>query len=266
MISKVPQSHWDRTWEVHSDLPRPVNPTSVRLRDYVCRQFCEFFARWLSHADPGGRRLIEVGCARSIWLPYFAKHLRYEVAGLDTSEIGCRQAESILQREGVIGTIYRGDLFSPPGELLGAFDALVSLGLVEHFAPTSDVLRALNRLLRPAGRMITVVPNMAGLVGWVQKWMSRDVFRMHCILSPKSLAKAHEDAGLRVLWSNYFLSSNFGVCNPGSTAHFMDPKWFILRALRRLSLAVWFCERTIFGIPAHSLWSPYVACVAVRQR
>ena len=115
-------------------LPAPVDPRDKTLSNYVARKFHELFTRVL----PRGHnvRLLEVGCARSRWLPYFAAEHGYEVTGLDYSTMGCEQARQILAAAGVEGRIVEGDLFSPPEDLLEAFDVVISFGLVEHFDDT----------------------------------------------------------------------------------------------------------------------------------
>jgi 2-polyprenyl-3-methyl-5-hydroxy-6-metoxy-1,4-benzoquinol methylase len=263
MISKVDQFYWDRGWKELGDLPPPIDPRSSKLRDHWKRSFCEFFEAWIPKAVPERGRLIEVGCARSVWLPYFAKSWGYQVAGLDSSEIGCRQAEAILKREGVKGTIYHADLFRPPEEVLEAFDVVISFGLVEHFWPTSQVVRALGRFLKPGGIMVTVVPNMSGIVGSLQRLLNSEVFRMHVVLSACRLRKAHEEAGLRVEFAGYHMVCNFGVLNAGTRS--WGARRAVLALLRGISLGLWFLERKGFRQSPGRLLSPYVGCVASRR-
>ena len=133
-LDRAGQEYWDALWEGET-LPAPVDPRDKTLGNYVFRKYHELFTRVL----PRGQnvRLLEVGCARSRWLPYFAAEHGYEVTGLDYSTTGCEQARQILAAAGVEGRIVEGDLFSPPEDLLEAFDVVVSFGLVEHFDDTT---------------------------------------------------------------------------------------------------------------------------------
>ncbi|WP_436620554.1 class I SAM-dependent methyltransferase [Sorangium sp. So ce136] len=51
----------------------------------------------------------------------------------------------------------RPETIQPPERFVGAIDAVVSLGVVEHFEDTAGCLRACARYLRPGGRIITEV-------------------------------------------------------------------------------------------------------------
>ena len=129
-------------------LPAPVDPRDKSLSNYVARTSHELFTRVL----PRGRtvRLLEVGCARSRWLPYFAAEHGYEVTGLDYSTMGCEQARQILAAAGVEGRIVEGDLFSPPEELLEAFDVVIP------FASLSILTTPLRRQRLSAGSSFRV--------------------------------------------------------------------------------------------------------------
>ena len=159
-MDRAGQEYWDALWE-DERLPAPVDPRDKALSNYVFRKYHELFTRVL----PRGHkvRLLEVGCARSRWLPYFAAEHGYEVTGLDYSTTGCEQARQILAAAGVEGRIVEGDLFSPPEDLLEAFDVVVSFGLVEHFDDTTAATEALGRFLVPGGTLVTVIPNHRGI-------------------------------------------------------------------------------------------------------
>lgn len=66
----------------------------------------EYFLRWRLGAKDF---FLEIGCARSRWLPYFAKEFGFEVSGIDYSEVGSQQATQILFNEGVQGNIVFAD-------------------------------------------------------------------------------------------------------------------------------------------------------------
>ncbi len=255
---------WDDAWEGKAP-PRVVDPTAPGMRNYVRARLCDLLEDELIAQMPG--KLIEVGCANSAWLPWYHTGLGAETWGLDYSETGCRQAEAVLARAGVEGTIVCGDLFDPPSEILDAFDGIVSWGVVEHFSSTSDALAALGRMLAPGGRMVTLIPNMAGVTGWLHKVTNRPVYDTHQIIDREQFAQAHREAGLTLHRCDYFISAHAGVINlegaPVGKARALAQK-VVIAALARLTWGLWALERRTGKEPLTRRWSPYVIAVASR--
>src|SRR5262245_56096999 len=104
MVDKAGKAYWDGLWK-HSTLPRAVNPQTTGLNNYVNRKFHEYFSEAFSLLETRGGRLLEIGCARSAWLPYFTREFDFDVCGLDYSEQGSRQAKEVLVNEGVKGEV-----------------------------------------------------------------------------------------------------------------------------------------------------------------
>jgi hypothetical protein len=155
------------------------------------------------------------------------------------------------------------DLFAPPDALLGRFDVVTSFGVVEHFDDTAGCVRALARMLRPGGMVLTEVPNMAGGVGAIQRALDRAVYDMHVPLDAEALATAHRDAGLVDVSSEYLVFASSGVLNadelPPSIAK-SAKRALILRPLAALSLGIWCLESAGVRLPPNRWTSPYVLC------
>ncbi|MBK9252399.1 MAG: methyltransferase domain-containing protein [Proteobacteria bacterium] len=156
-------------------------------------------------------------------------------------------------------------MFSIPSETLcGAADAVVSFGLVEHFTDTPRIMKALARLVRPGGRILTVVPNMTGTVGLTQWVAGPEIRRIHEALSPEMLADAHRQAGLRVLESEYLLPMGYGVVNYNQPAGrlLFELRRGLIAALVRLSWMTWYVDEKgffAFRARAGSLRFPFVS-------
>jgi cyclopropane fatty-acyl-phospholipid synthase-like methyltransferase len=263
---KAGKTYWDAAWQATAQ-PRLVVPNDRGLRNHVRRRFHEFFYGLMNSRR--GQKVIEVGCANSIWLPYFATEYGCTVTGLGYSTAGCASAEAILKTAGVAGSIIHGDVWNPPADLVGAFDVVSTYGLVEHFEPTEDILLALAKLLKPGGLMITIVPNMVGWAGLVQKYLNRPVFDIHVPINLKTLQTAHQRAGLTPQQSHYLCSINFGVLNLNDAADntsFRLIKKFLTKALIALSALVWWIEdHSPLRLPPNRLTSPYIACIAIKS-
>lgn len=263
---KAGERYWDSAWQAAA-LPRLVVPDDKRLRNHVRRCFHTFFSGAI--AGHRGQRVIEVGCANSVWLPYFASEHGCSVVGLDYSPTGCASAQALLTVAGIKGEIIYGDIWAPPAELLGAFDVVFTNGLVEHFEPTEHILTALSKLLRPGGMMLTVVPNMVGWTGQVQKRLDRKVFDIHVPIGLDDIQTAHQRAGLTPHQASYLCSINFGVLNLDSASNSLPMrvvKKIITKALVALSALVWWLEdHSFLRLPPNRLTSPYIACVAIKS-
>ncbi len=264
---KAGREYWNKVWEVDG-LPLPVNPNRTDLRNHVNARFHEFFCDVFSRFPPRDRLLLEVGCARSAWLPYFSQQFGCQVYGLDYSEIGCEQSRKILEHANVQGEIILADFYSPPPSLIGKFDFVVTFGVVEHFADTRSCIAALSRFLKPGGVLVTSIPNMAGIIGALEKLINRPVYDIHVPLDARQLAAAHQIPDMKVLECKYFLSTNFGVLNLNG----IDPatitwkiKRIFLKLLYYFSNLVWLCERSFGYFKPTRVMSPHINCVARKE-
>jgi SAM-dependent methyltransferase len=262
-VAKVSHRYWDDMWLTDA-LPTPLDFSSgVRVKP-VLRHVRDFV---VSHIRPLGPApaVIEVGCAGSVWLPYFRKELGWRAAGVDYSPRGCALARRVLDRAGVDVPVHYCDLFAPLPYLVQAFDAVVSFGVVEHFVPTSRVIGALAQFIRPGGVVVTVVPNLVGWLGALQKRLNRSIYELHVPLTPASLAQAHAEAGLEVLEARYVSTMDFYVAiEGGKTGEALFGARVALKAMRFLSKVLWLAENLSCPVPTTESLSPYVGCAARR--
>jgi 2-polyprenyl-3-methyl-5-hydroxy-6-metoxy-1,4-benzoquinol methylase len=256
-------AYWDRTWSGRP-VPEPLNPRAGGLNGTVPRRWHEFFAQTFRCLGlRSGDRVLEAGCGGSVFLPYFAREFGVSAEGIDNSPEGCELSNAITRRCGIPTAIHSGDILKPPAFLHGRFKAVFSLGLAEHFSPTTSIVTALTAFLQPDGYLITIVPNMHGLIGLLQRLVDPSVYRIHVPLSPVALAEAHQACGLTLCSANHFMTVNFSVVNfsgPGSRV----PSGLGLRLASWASKLVWSLER--LGLPEiPNRWtSPYVIVVAQR--
>jgi 2-polyprenyl-3-methyl-5-hydroxy-6-metoxy-1,4-benzoquinol methylase len=262
---KAGKDYWNKNWD--SEVPVVQDPKDLRLSNYVNNQYHNLFSKILGADHGNSKRLLEVGCARSMWLPYFAKQYGLEIWGLDYSEEGCRQEESILRKIGVKAEVVCADLFSPPEKMLGIFDYVFSAGVIEHFSDTFSCLKALTRFLSPGGTIISVVPNMHGSVGALQRFVDKKVYELHVALTPEELRIHHEELGLIDIKSEYFLFANYYVINSMHIKRNLMyfPIKIFHSAIGRLSMLVWIIERMLRPLKPVRAFSPYIVCSARKK-
>lgn len=263
-MDKAGQKYWNDSW-ASSNIPEAVNPSDTRLKNYVNRRFHQLFLQLFDKSETHSMRLLEIGCAKSAWLPYFAKEFGFNVCGIDYSPIGCQMAKQVLRANGIEAEVVCADFFSPPENMLGGFDVVVSFGVVEHFDDTAACLRAVSSFLKPGGMLITNIPNMVGWIGAIQKSVNKPVYDIHQLIDPRRLRESHELAGLEVLECDYFICTSFGVNNltgisTSNVAGFL--KKVLLGVLARASMLVWSIEEKVGYFPPRKSASPYINCIA----
>jgi len=257
--SLTDRSYWDETWQ-SVEIPKRVDPSDHSLGNQGTLALHTYFSEVLAAMPSRPESMIEIGCAQSKWLPYFAQVHHLAVAGLDYSELGCTRARALLDQARCVGEVVQADMFQPPQALQSRFDVVLSMGLVEHFDDTASAVRACAAMAKKDGLVVTLVPNLAGVVGFGQRWLDRAVYDKHVPLDREALRRAHEASGLSIVRSEYLLSANFAVINHPN----LRPK-LLNRLVRGLLVAatgcVWVLERIGLRIPPTRLLSPYVACV-----
>lgn len=258
-MDRAGKQYWDALWETAHSGSR-VEPAARDLNHYIDRKFHEFFCDTFRSIDTRGKSLLEIGCGNSSWLPYFAREFGFCIWGLDYSEQGCEQERLKLAAEGVVGEVVCADFFNPPALLLGAFDVVVSFGVVEHFDDTSACLAAFAKCLKPGGMLITNIPNMSGLIGKLQKLINRPVYDIHVPLDVYALSAAHPPS-CDVIACRYFLFANWSVVNLADVGGRLVQEVF-RRGQSWFSKGCWILERWVPIMRPNRLTSPYIHCVA----
>lgn len=220
-----------------------------------------FFDEHIVAANAEAKIFLEAGCGGSQWLPFFAQRYGYRLLGLDYSQKGCKLSQRILEQAGITGEILMEDVFSPSARIHECADVVYSFGMVEHFLPTESIVQQLCGLLRPGGKMITIIPNMQGLQGLLQRLVDRDVYDAHVPLSVSELREAHERCGLDVLDARFLGTLSLGTVN----AERLAGTW-MYRVFRELVFRsgniVWKKEQRGMKEKPSRIFSPLLACVA----
>ncbi len=263
---KAGAAYWSGVWE-HSALNPAIDIDSGNVRQYPLRAMHSLFKSAFQNLDTKGMKLIEIGCGNSAWLPYFKKEYGFDVYGIDYSEEGCWQAKKILEREKVDGTIYCTDAFSPAEELLSSFDVVCSFGVVEHFDDTAKTLKAFSNFLKKGGLLITTIPNLSGINGWMHKEMNRELYDIHVPIDKKQMGNAVDSAGLRNIRNGYLVGVSLNVQLHGVSrpVRHYKLKRLISKAGAAISLAFWWIEEKTGTCPQTKWFSRWVFSIAQKQ-
>jgi 2-polyprenyl-3-methyl-5-hydroxy-6-metoxy-1,4-benzoquinol methylase len=257
---KAGEQYWTDFWQERR-LPPAIEIRGSGPRAWFYQEFHHLWEDRLPRKNNPAIRLLEIGCAQSRWMPYFAREWGYTVAGLDYSELGCRQSRQLLAREGIAGEVYHQDLFHPAPGQSSSFDLIFSNGVVEHFQDTAAVLKQLAIYLKPEGLMITLIPNLTGWLGNLQQQLGPEVMAVHQPLTLEGLAQAHAAAGLLPSCCAYLAFLHFSVVHPG--ARWRDWRRFCLvKGLKSATAMARFFHKLFPLISANRHTAGYIACVA----
>src|SRR6266478_5100332 len=140
--------------------------------------------------------VLELGCAPGRWLAWAMKTLSIAAVGVELDVVGARLSHELYP--GL--RITRAD-----AQLLpfadGSFDAVFSLGLIEHFDNPTPILQETRRVLRPGGITICSVPNLEprSFCRWHWERFQPKVFAAHRPYTLSELCETFSMAGFKVI-------------------------------------------------------------------
>ena len=187
---------WTEIWELQQHKVR-----SLRWLYAANRQLAKLFERGVSSFTHP--KLIEIGCADSLWLPYLAQNHDSDVYGIDFSEIGCQLAKRNLAVKNARGTIICQDFFDFAKMHSMAFDFVYSMGVIEHFTAPTGILKEMYCILKPGGRMLTILPNLRGIYTPIAKIASPKLLSKHRSICPVELRRYLQAVGFRITEIGY---------------------------------------------------------------
>jgi hypothetical protein len=154
-------------------------------------------------------------------------------------------------------------MFTSPTSDIPLYDVGVSFGVIEHFENPSVALKAMAKYIKPGGLILTIIPNMTGITGFLQKrTMNRSIFNLHKQLDASQLGNLHSEAGLAVVQADYLLPLGLGVLNPGDKPPLLTK--VIFAVCKIVTALIWTLDFVLLrSLPRLQLFSPYVVCAAL---
>jgi SAM-dependent methyltransferase len=235
-------SHWESVWK---------NRASIRAFSTLSYFDFRLSQVFQSVVTPGSR-VIEIGCGGSRWMEYLAEVLQCDTWGIDYSADGLRLTEQNNAGNPLIHLV-AGDFFDESLLPPGFFDFVYSLGFIEHFTESATVTRRMSQILRPGGKVVTMIPNFTSSYGRVQKLMNRATFDKHVLLNRVMLDDAHLAAGMKPILPAAF----FGCFGPG-VVNYGVRKGFLLPPIKVLQQAVCWSLRAVHLDGESRIASPYI--------
>ena len=203
--------------------------------------------------------LLDCGCGEGLILRFV--HEQYpgvSVTGIEYSD-AIEKARVMGQELGYDFRLVRCNLLEAPDPaLVGAFDVVVSVGLIEHFEDHAAMLARLNRFVAPGGCLITIIPNFSGLFNFLWKLYDTENYRHHVPISESQLVESHGALGLEDV--SFYTLGTPTVPGPHAETNVALRliRWLTVQVNGRILRRIWPLQP---GLATRYAMTPVVACV-----
>jgi len=157
------------------------------------------------------KSICEIGCSMSENLLYFYDNFEYQINGFDYEENSAIKTDYIYKSMGYQANIYHHDLFSKDN--INKYDIISSFGVFEHFRNLSVSIKQTTLYLKKDGLILTLIPNMNGITGFMQKYLNKKVYDIHIPYTKEDIKAAHESSEYETLFCDYYGLYIGGVVN-----------------------------------------------------
>jgi len=200
---KAGKNYWEDVWN-KKDLISKID-----VNYYTKKLLHGLYNKYFQRDDT--KSICEIGCAMSQNLLYFNDYFGYQINGFDYEEKSSIKTKKIYQAMGYNANIYHHDFFNI--NQIEQYDILSSFGVFEHFENLDEAIKITKRYLKDKGMILTVIPNMNGIVGILQKKLNKKVYDIHIPYTKYDILNAHENSGYKTLYCGYYGIYQAGVVN-----------------------------------------------------
>lgn len=201
-MDKAGRKYWQNVWK-----EKTIN--KLDLNYYTNKLLDDLFKSIFSYDNT--KTICEIGCAFSAYLLYFNDEFGFQINGCDYERISAVKTAEIYKKMGYKANIFYKDFFS--NSIVNRYDILFSWGVFEHFDNLNNSILKTRDYVNSNGYIVTVIPNMNGLVGFFQKIFNKKIYDVHIPYTKYELFKAHENAGYKTIFCDYFGIWQMGVVN-----------------------------------------------------
>jgi len=200
---KAGENYWNLVWNEKTVI------NEIDINYYTNRLLHELYKKYFKYDK--SKKILEIGCALSAYLLYFNKHFGYQINGFDYEVEAVKKTKEIYNAMNYKANIYYRDFFSK--EDTPKYDILTSFGVFEHFEDLNNSIAHTKHYLKDNGMILTVIPNMNGIIGVLQKLLNKPVYDVHIPYTKEDIKSAHEKAGYNTLFCDYYGLYQAGVVN-----------------------------------------------------
>jgi hypothetical protein len=199
----IDKNHWDRNWASGFGA-RPLSLLNVFNRDAIA-----LLSRPLR--GTAGASVVEIGFVPGKFLQFLEHHFQAECHGYDYSESGCSNARRFLGAQRASVQVHCQDVLEAPPDASHRARLVYSIGVVEHFADPTAMIRAHLKPLAEDGVAIIILPNYQGLNLRIQTRLDPENIAIHNL---DSMTTAFWERHARQFPEHEFTTRQFGRLNP----------------------------------------------------
>lgn len=157
--------------------------------------FSDIHKLLVKHLPRGeGKTCLEIGCYPGTYLWYFNTYFGYRPSGIEYVEACVPKCREYMRSLGIEADIRQADLFQFSAD--EKWDLVYSVGLIEHFTDTTDVVKKHLELVKPGGYLVLIIPNHSGFHGKILKWVDEDKYNIHNRMGYKAMERAVSASGM----------------------------------------------------------------------
>lgn len=196
MLSNL--EHWDDVLKNNKNIPRTYNLGQYNIKKFHC-----LFNKFIDSKKE--KILFEYGCGSSAWLPYFKTYFSCKVSGIDYSDYGVKFAQENINYFGASTDeiIFHGD-FTDNNINLPMSDIIFSYGVLEHFENPDKIIKSFKKNLNDNGIIISIIPNLNGIYGLINKLFLPNLFKIHNVISSQEFNNYHKVNSFNSIFSGYY--------------------------------------------------------------
>jgi len=249
---KAGSSYWNSIWT------DKVVIHEIDIQYYTNNLLHDLYKQYFEQNE--SKSIVEVGCALSANLLYFNRYYNYQIHGFDYEEVSVLRTQNIYHKMGYTADIYHRDFFSK--DTTKTYDVISSFGVFEHFENLENSIEQTKRYLKEDGMILTVIPNMNGIVGFFQKILNRAVYDVHIPYTKEDILSAHQNAGYTTLFCDYYGVYQSGVINIQGIKY----ESVIRKILAIPGKPLYFLSKLLRWDISNKMISPYIIYIGKRSK
>lgn len=190
------KEYWDQFWG-EGDIKHPVYNIDRGLFYSYKQLFTRCFEDARARLGVHRLNVIDCGCGEGLFLRFIAEQFEnIDLTGIEYSD-AIEKSRKLGEDLDLEFNLIHGDIFDEwDAQYLEKFDVVMSVGLIEHFREPSEILVQMNKLLKPGGVMVTIIPSFAGIFNFLWRVYDSKNYSYHVPISHGRLSELHHDLGL----------------------------------------------------------------------
>lgn len=194
--SVTSKEYWDQYWG-EGDIKHPNYDASQGLFYSYRLLLEECFEHTRQRLNVERLQIMDCGCGEGLMLRFMVEQFaNIDAYGIEYSD-AIHKAERMASELGHTFNLVHGDLFQDwAPEYRERFDVVLSVGLIEHFERPGEVLAQMEKILKPGGALITIIPNFNGVFNFLWKLYDKKNYAYHVPIRHNEFIDLHRELGL----------------------------------------------------------------------